>query len=187
MNNSKPRCISAQPELLTNSDATTRLENHFKYNSKNTGTHQLETEAISKLSQLAIAFVMSIQSYIISIENSLHRNIADLELNNHFLQQGVILLGTVHAWMLEEIIITPKILTHINNETETATKLKGTAGARGKMQERNMAIHAEIIKEYERIKEESPKISKNKAAEAIFKKGVGNLTFIAIRRHIPKG
>jgi len=187
LNNQKPRYISTQPELFSNSDTTIRLENHFENDSKSTDTHRLETEAISKLSQLAIAFVMSIESYIISIENSLRRNIADLELNNHFLQQGVILLGTVHAWMLEEIIMTPKILTHINNETEAATKLKGTSVAREKMKERNMANHDEILKEYQKIKEESPEISKNKAAEIIFKKGIGNLTFMAIRGHIPKG
>lgn len=162
-------------------------QNPIKSTSNATRIKPLDMKDIYKLGQLAVSFVMLIDNYTVSTENLFNRNTVDLELNNHLLQQGVILLGTVHAWMMEETIIAPKVLLHLNNETETATKLRGTAGARKKMQERNMAIHAEIIKEYEKIKEESPKISKNKAAEAIFKKGVGNLTFIAIRRHIPKG
>ena len=86
-------------------------------------SEQSEKDEIYSMSQLSLAFIMLIEGYIESTGNSLNRSIADLELNNHFVKHGIVLLGTLHAWIVEEIIATPKILSHINKETEFVTKL----------------------------------------------------------------
>ena len=169
------------------SNTTVFSQTAVEHKDQLTNTIQLENEDISPLNQLSIAFIMLIEGYIASMENSLQRNVANLELNNSLIRQGIILLGTIHAWMIEEVELTPKFLKQKEKATEVETRRSGTANAREERQRMSNVNHTEIIQEYNRLVEENPGISKNKAAEMIHRKGIGNLSFIGVRRHLPTG
>jgi len=145
---------------------------------------------LERYSRYESTLLHTLDTFILHTECALSQTSLNIEYLNSLFSLATEMSYLVRYGIEQEVLDTPKsvgyIMNRVNNSAVIATRKQSTEKARNKRQIVSIDNRNHILREYSKLKEKNPKISKDAAALEITNNTKINLSLRTIRKYLDK-